>query len=425
MSTAAPKHGHGTLLLAEVRESFSMAMNALRAHKLRSALTLLGVLIGVFSIIVVMTAMRVLKHSVETGLSQLGSQTFAIQRWPENQFGDNSDWQKYWRRKYVTLDQGRRVEEKATLAAVVGIHGDFWRGQISTRFAKTAPTSELYGETPGSFPARNWDVEEGRALSEDDVDNARDVCVLGSTLAKTAFPFGSAMGEEIKINGYKYAVVGVLASKGGAMESDQDNIAIIPITTALNRYGRWWNDLTILVQARDVAGYDDCMEQVRGILRNLRKIPPGEPDDFELFSNNSLIEQFNTFTRAVRIGVTVVSSIALIAAGIGIMNIMLVSVTERTREIGVRRAIGAKKRNIMAQFIMEAIVLCELGGVIGVVLGILGGNVLAWFMKVPPVIPVDWIVLGLLICSIVGVVFGTYPAYKAANLDPIESLRYE
>jgi putative ABC transport system permease protein len=167
------------------------------------------------------------------------------------------------------------------------------------------------------------------------------------------------------------------------------------------------------------------MEQVRGILRNLRRIPPGEPDDFELFSNNSLIEQFNSFTRAVRIGVTVVSSIALIAAGIGIMNIMLVSVTERTREIGVRRAIGAKKRNIMVQFIMEAIVLCELGGVIGVVLGILGGNVLAWFMKVPPVIPVDWIVLGLLICSIVGVVFGTYPAYKAANLDPIESLRYE
>jgi putative ABC transport system permease protein len=167
------------------------------------------------------------------------------------------------------------------------------------------------------------------------------------------------------------------------------------------------------------------MEQVRGILRNVRKIPPGEPDDFELFSNNSLIEQFNTFTRAVRIGVTVVSSIALIAAGIGIMNIMLVSVTERTREIGVRRAIGAKKRNIMTQFILEAIVLCELGGAIGVVLGILGGNVLAWFMKVPPVIPVDWIVLGLLICSIVGVVFGTYPAYKAANLDPIESLRYE
>ncbi|MGA9450385.1 MAG: ABC transporter permease [Verrucomicrobiia bacterium] len=414
-----------TLIIAEVRESFLMAMNALAAHKLRSALTLLGVLIGVFSIIVVMTAMRVLKRTAETGLSQLGSQTFAIQRWPEAQFGDSSDWQKYWRRPYVTLEQGRRVEERATLAAGVGIEGDFWRGQISTRFAQTAPTTELYGETPGSFPARNWDVEDGRILSEDDVENAREVCVLGSALAKTAFPFGSAMGEEIKINGYKYAVVGVLAPKGGSLEGNQDNFAIIPVTTALNRYGRWWDDLTILVQARDAASYDDCVEQVRGILRAVRKVPPGAPDDFELFSNNSLIEQFDSFTRAVRIGVTVVSSIALIAAGIGIMNIMLVSVTERTREIGVRRAVGAKKRNIMTQFIMEAIVLCEVGGVIGVVLGILGGNVLAWFMKVPPAIPVDWIVLGLVICSIVGVVFGTYPAYKAANLDPIESLRYE
>ena len=383
MSNATHKQGHGILLLAEVRESFAMAMGALAAHKLRSALTLLGVLIGVFSIIVVMTAMRVLKRTAENGLSQLGSQSFAIQRWPGVQFGDNSDWQKYWRRKFVTLAQGQQVQEKATLAASVGIEGDFWRGQVSTHFAQTAPTSELYGETPGSFPARNWDIEEGRAISEDDVDNAREVCVLGSVLAKTAFPFGSAVGGEIKINGYKYMVVGVLAAKGGAMEADQDNIALIPITTALNRYGRWWNDLTILVQARDAASYDDCQEQVRGIMRAVRKVPPGEPDDFELFSNNSLIEQFNSFTRAVRIGVTVVSSIALLAAGIGIMNIMLISVTERTREIGIRRAIGARKRNIMVQFIMEAIVLCEVGGVIGVVLGILGGNVLAWYMKVP------------------------------------------
>jgi putative ABC transport system permease protein len=247
----------------------------------------------------------------------LGSQTFAVQRWPAAQFGDNSDWQKYWRRKYVTLDQGRQVEEKATLAAIVGMEGNFWRGQISTRFAKTAPTSQLYGETPGSFPARNWEIEEGSALSENDVDNARDVCVLGSALAKTAFPYGSAMGEEIKINGYKYAVVGVLAPKGGSLGGNQDNFAIIPVTTALNRYGRWWNDLTILVQARDSASFDDCMEQVRGILRNARKVPPGVPDDFELFSNNSLIEQFNTFTRAVRIGVTVVSSIIAVSVNIG------------------------------------------------------------------------------------------------------------
>ncbi len=238
-------------------------------------------------------------------------------------------------------------------------------------------------------------------------------------------PLGSPIGEQLKLNGINYSVIGVIEPKGGSLGGNQDNFAVIPITTALNRYGRWWEDLTILVQARDEAGYDDCVEQVRGILRVARKVPPGEDDDFELFSNDSLIEQFNTFTRAVRFGVAVVSSIALIAAGIGIMNIMLVSVTERTREIGIRRAIGAKKRNIMTQFIMEAVVLCEVGGVIGVGLGILGGNSVAWLMKVPPVIPFDWIALGLGICSVVGVVFGTYPAWKAANLDPIESLRYE
>ena len=179
------------------------------------------------------------------------------------------------------------------------------------------------------------------------------------------------------------------------------------------------------MQARDRRATTTRVEEVRGILRAIRKVPPGEEDDFEIFSNDSMIAQFNAFTRAVRIGVAVVSSIALLAAGIGIMNIMLVSVTERTREIGIRRAIGAKKRNIMAQFIMEAVVLCEVGGVIGVVLGILGGNAVALVLKLPPVIPVDWVVIGLVICSVVGIVFGTYPACKAANLDPIESLRYE
>jgi putative ABC transport system permease protein len=160
-------------------------------------------------------------------------------------------------------------------------------------------------------------------------------------------------------------------------------------------------------------------------MRQLRKVPPGEPDDFEIISNDSVIEQMKSFTSKVRLAIALISSIALIAAGIGIMNIMLVSVTERTREIGIRRAIGAKKRTIMAQFIMEAIVLCELGGIAGVILGVAGGDIFAHFVDLPQVVPVDWIIIGLGICSLVGIIFGTYPAYKAANLDPIESLRYE
>ena len=221
------------------------------------------------------------------------------------------------------------------------------------------------------------------------------------------------------------SVIGVLEGRGQTLGGDQDNFLTIPITTGLSRFGAFWITLDVLVQAPSHERLDDTMEQVRGALRTIRKVPAGEPDDFDIFTNDSLITQFRSLTFAVRVGASVISSIALIAAGIGIMNIMLVSVTERTREIGIRRAVGARKRNILTQFIMEAIVICQVGGVLGVLLGVAGGNVAAYFLKVTPVIPLDWVALGLIICSLVGVIFGTYPAIKAANLDPIDSLRYE
>ncbi len=422
---APGRRPRGILFWAELRESFFMAMGALRTHKLRSSLTLLGVLVGVFSIIVVMTAMRVLQNNIESELSQLGSHTFQVRKWPAVYFGGPDGFEKFMRRKNITYAHGRLVMDKATLAQSVGMESYLWSGEALSRFGKTPPNVILFGATPGGFPARNWVVAEGRGLIESDIESTKDLCILAAGIAKTLFPHGSALGERVKFDGIGYTVVGVLEPKGNALGGDQDNFAIIPLTTGLNRFGRLWRSLSILVQAPNQATYGDAVEQVRGILRTARKVPPGDEDDFEVFSNDSLISQFKSFTLTVRVGVAVVSSIALVAAGIGIMNIMLVSVTERTREIGIRRAIGAKKRNIMAQFIMEAIVLCEVGGAIGVGLGILGGNLAAYFFKVPPVIPVDWILIGLGICSIVGILFGTYPAYKAANLDPIDSLRYE
>jgi putative ABC transport system permease protein len=410
---------------AEVKESLNMALAAIAAHKLRSSLTLLGVMVGVFSIIVVMTAMRVLQKNIESEMSELGVNSFAVSKWPAVYFGGPDGFEKFWRRKNITLQQARLVEQKADLAVNVGIEDWFWGGEVVSRYAKTPPDVGLTGATPGSFPTKNWTVAEGRPITEADVASTHDVCVLGSSLAKTLFPYGSALGERVKFSGINYTVVGVLEPRGAQLGGRQDNFGVIPITTGLNRYGRPWRSMTILIQAESQEKFADAMEQVRGILRTARKVPPGKEDDFEMFSNDSMINQFRDFTFSVRIGVAVISSIALLAAGIGIMNIMLVSVTERTREIGIRRAIGAKKRNIMTQFIMEAILLCEIGGLIGVALGIAGGNAAAYFLHVPPVIPVDWIVLGLLICSFVGIVFGTYPAFKAANLDPIESLRYE
>lgn len=415
------------IIAAELRENFSMAMSAVAAHKLRSALTLLGVLVGVFSIIIVMTAMRAMQKKVEADINRLGGQTFLVRRWPLLYFEGRKDPQKYRRRKRINLNQGLQVEKRATLALSVGLEDDnLTAGAMVSRFAKTPPNVWIAGETPGSFPAQNWVIKEGRALLDSDVDGYRNVMVLGSDLAADLFPFGSAVGQRVTFDTIDYTVVGVLQKRGSMSGSHQDEFGLIPVTTGISRYeDPRWLDLTIFVRAPSPEKYNDTVDQVRGILRLIRKVGPGEDDDFEVISADSLMSQMEGFTRNLRIGITVVSSIALLAAGIGIMNIMLVSVTERTREIGVRRAVGAKRRNIMSQFIMEAVVLCELGGVIGVTLGVVGGDVAAHFMDLPKVVPVDWIVLGLVICSVVGIVFGTYPAYKAAHLDPIESLRYE
>jgi putative ABC transport system permease protein len=412
-------------LRAELRESFSMALTAIRAHKLRSALTLLGVVVGVFSIMGVMTAVRVLQVNIEKDFQAMGANTFAVQKWPGVYFGGPDGFEKFWRRKNLTLQQARLVQERASLAKHVGIEDQFWAGEVVSKYARTPPNVRLMGGTPGSFPTKNLVVAEGRPLSESDIDGARDVCVLGNKLAETLFPQVSALGERIKLNGINYTVIGILEPKGASLGSNQDNFAVIPITTGFNRYGRAWRSVSILVQAKNQAAYEDTVEQVRGILRTVRKVRPVEPDDFEIFSNDSMIEQFRDFTLKVRAGVALVSSIALLAAGVGIMNIMLVSVTERTREIGVRKALGATRRDIMTQFLTEAMTLTGVGGILGILIG--GGlaTLVNTFSPFPAVMQTTWVTIAFLVAIATGLTFGLWPAAKAARLDPIEALRYE
>ena len=410
-------------LLVELRESFLMALDALATHKLRSALTLLGVLVGVFSIILVMTAMRAMKNNIESNLGSMGSRTFVIQKMPGAYFGGPEGFMKFLRRRDITFAQATAFQKKADFARSVGLQSSFLSSDLTSRFAKTPPNISIEGATPGVFSANNWTIVEGRALLDAEVESARDVCVLSDDVARTLFPRGEAPGQRVRVAAINYTVVGVFERTASA--GDAKGFAVIPITTGLNRYGRR-REISILVEAHDPAEIGETMEQSRGILRAIRKVVPGQEDDFEMLSSDSMIQQFQQMTFAVRTGLSLVSSIALIAAGVGIMNIMLVSVTERTREIGVRRAIGAKKRNIMTQFIIEAVVLCEIGGVLGIVLGMAGANALAiYVLKLPPAFPVDWAIIGLVICSLIGIIFGSYPAYKAAHLDPIESLRYE
>jgi putative ABC transport system permease protein len=233
------------------------------------------------------------------------------------------------------------------------------------------------------------------------------------------------VGEKVKVDGTVYEVIGVFETKGDVLGGSNDSFLAIPLPTYFEVYGKHSRSINIMVKARNQEVFEDCLEQSRSILRTARKVLPGEEDDFAFFSNDSIIREFNEFTFYFRLGVLVISSIALLAAGVGIMNIMLVSVTERTREIGIRKAIGAQKRDVLSQFILEAVILCQIGGVAGVILGVLAGNVITLLMDVPAVIPWDWAAIGFAVCSVVGLVFGVYPAWKAATLDPIESLRYE
>ena len=412
-------------IVHEIRESLMMAMSALKANKLRSILTLLSMAVGVFSIIAVMTAMGVLVNSIENGLSQLGVNTFQIQRMSEFGSNDPKERMKQRNRKYIKYEQGLVVKEKASLAKSVGIES--WQGGkviVASDGKKTNPGVAIVGEDIEGFTTNDWTIGDGRLFTQDELNSNKRVVILGSLVKKKLYPVTDPIGQKIRVDGEQYQIVGVIAEKGGMLGGNQDNFVAIPITTLFDKYGKEL-DTHIMVQSTSRDDYEDCIEQVRGILRTIRHVEPGRDDDFYIFSNDSLIDQFNSFTRYFKLGLLFISAIALIAAGVGIMNIMLVSVTERTREIGIRKAIGARKKNILAQFILEAVVVSELGGFIGIAGGIIGGNVVALLLSVPAVVPVDWTILGFLICSVIGIIFGVYPAWKASNLDPIEALRYE
>ncbi len=408
----------------EVKESLVMALVAIRTNKLRSSLTLLGITVGVFSIISVMTAMGVLVNSIESGMQDLGVNTFQVQKNPRFGGGGHArDRSKFRNRKNISYEQGLRVQQQTPLALLVGLESFSFGRVVVSDFGKTNPNSLLYGENVEGISTNNWIVGEGRAFNQDEVNSARPVVILGDEIVKKVFPKVEALGKSVRIDGQNYQVIGVFQPKGQAFGGG-GNIVVIPITTFFSEYGKE-RSVNIMVQSTSKETYDDCIEQVRGTLRAIRGVPPGEDDDFDIWSNDSQIREFNNVTKYVRFGILIISAIALLAAGVGVMNIMLVSVTERTREIGIRKAIGARKSNILTQFILEAIVLSELGGLLGIILGVIGGNVAAIMMEVPLVIPWDWAAIGFGICSLIGIVFGVYPAWKASNLDPIESLRYE
>jgi putative ABC transport system permease protein len=410
----------------EIRESAAMALTAVRVNKLRSILTLLGIAVGVFSIIGVMTAMTALLSSIQSGMSALGANTFQMQKYPMFETGTPAEEAKLRNRKDITYDQALKVKENATLASAVGIFGfaDGGKVAVSAQGYKTNANISISGRDIEGFTANSWEIEDGRLYSINELNSAGRVAVIGMDVVKKIFPKVDPIGQKIRVDAHEYEVIGVVKARGGLMGGNGENFVVIPLTTFFNIYGK--DQLVqIKVQAPSSDMYDDCLEQASGILRSARHVPPGEEDDFYIWSNDSVMDQFNGLTKYVRLGILLVSAISLLAAGVGIMNIMLVSVTERTREIGIRKAVGARRINILSQFVLEAVLLSEMGGVIGIGLGVGAGDLIALNLNIPPVIPVEWVIIGFVTCSVVGIVFGVYPAWKAANLDPIDALRYE
>ncbi len=404
-------------------ETIKLSLAALRANKLRSLLTMLGIAVGVFSVIGVMTVISGLRANIESGLNVLGANSFQFSKYPAVNFSDPR--QRFANRRDITYQQATRfkglMEGQAEVSLTIMRGGR--RVVYLDRF--TNPNVLLGGGDENFIIARNFEIAAGRNLSPGDVEFGRAICVLGHDIVKRLFPNEEALGKPVRIDGQSYTVVGVAGSKGSSFGQSQDNFILIPITRWLQVYGSARRSISINVQAPNQEILPAVQDQAIGAMRLARGLEPEDPNDFELFSNESLVEAFNNIASVVAIGAFVISAIALLASGVGVMNIMLVSVTERTREIGIRKSIGAKKRNILQQFLLEAVTLSLLGGLGGVLAGIAAGNLAGMLLSAAVVFPLGWAITGLLVCSAIGIGFGLYPAWKAASLDPIEALRYE
>jgi putative ABC transport system permease protein len=413
-----------------VPDILSVSLDAIVANKLRSVLTLVGIVAGVASIIAVMTAIALVQAAIEKEMSVLGAQTFQVQKWPAGGFASEAERLRAMRRPPLTLANADAIRGQVSSVDLVG--SEIWDFGYTVEYhgESTNPNISICGGTPEYPPNNTHYVGLGRNLSPMDIKSASRVAVIGHAIATKLFPFVDPIGREVLLDHRRYRVVGVFDEKKSAFGGNFDNYVLIPVSTYLATYGLTDREgmarsVNITVRVKRPELMADAIEQTRQVLRRARGVKPGEEDNFDFFNSASLITEFNRMSMGVKIAGFVIGIIALVVAGIGIMNIMLVAVTERTREIGLRKALGARPSSIRTQFLLEAVVLCNIGGVVGVLVGFGLGNLVALFTHFQPRVPLEWAVIGLAFCSAVGIAFGMLPAIRASRLDPIEALRYE
>ncbi len=411
-------------------DALTMSLGALVANKLRSVLTLVGIVAGVASIIAVMTAISLIQATLEREMSVLGAQTFQVQKWPAGGFTSDAERRRAMRRPPLTLANADAIRSQVGTVDLVGSEIWDFGYVVEYKGEATNPNISICGGTPEYPPNNTHYVGLGRNLSPMDVKSATRVAVIGHAIAGKLFPFSDPIGREILLDRRKYRVVGVFDEKKSAFGGSFDNYVLIPVTTFLDIYGLtdrngMSRSVNITVRAKTPELMQAAIDQTRQVLRRMRGVKAGAEDNFDVYNSASLITEFNKMSLGVKTGGFVIGIVALVVAGIGIMNIMLVAVTERTREIGLRKALGARPASIRAQFLLEAVMLCNVGGVVGVLVGFGLGNLVAVFTHFEPRVPLEWAVIGLVFCSAIGVVFGMLPAIRASRLDPIEALRYE
>lgn len=421
------------MTVAEFRENLLVAVDTLRGHKVRSTLTVLGIVIGVTSVISVASIIEGLNRYIQKRVEGLGARTYFLSRIPlgGQNFGRMPEYIRV--RKYLQYDDAAKLRESTRLLEAVttfGTRASFFNPNDTNDIRYEAERVDkiiVRGCEPEYLDAIPlFVVAQGRFISKYDEDHAREVVVIGDAITQALFPNSDPIGKSVRLNGMLYEVVGTFERDPGLFGGPGvDQFAVIPLSNFHKHYPEAKELIMAFTVARGV-DIDQAKDEVVGAMRRIRRVPPSKPNDFEILSPDFLSVLWNQLTGALVILTGVISSVGLLVGGIGVMNIMLISVTERTAEIGVRKAIGARKSDIRVQFLLEAVVVTVVGGV----LGVLAGATIAFLVRtlvpsIPATLSLLWVTLGIAISAFVGVFFGFYPANRAANLDPIVCLRYE
>lgn len=406
------------------KENFIQALQVIRTHRLRSGLLILGVAIGVMTVLGMVTVLSGLGKRVQQDIMSSNRPFLDISRYDPLQ-GDH-DYREIMRRKKLTPEDAKAIQDQIKSVDKVDFEVSPGEGMRVLRYKGERTNLIQVVGTSQNFPHLfSLQVKEGRFLGELDVERRRRAVVLGFGPAKDLFPNKDPIGKWVRIGNYEYEVIGTLESRRSFIGSISDNFAVVPHTTFGKDLANPYDDYEIVVSIKPEYTLEEAKEEITALLRLRRKVDPAAENDFYVTSSESFREMLTNITKYIGLVLVVISSIGLMVGGIGVMNIMLISVTERTREVGVRMALGATRRDILQQFLIEAATLTGAGGAIGIVCGLVAARGVTHIIRFPYSLPVVWIVIAFVFSAGIGIVFGMYPANRAAKMDPIVALRYE